>query len=93
MQHKFILVNRFFAQDTMKKEKEERRTVYEDFSNHEATRTCMALGFLLVGMYFIPFLFMGSLKDYLCLPWFGPVVCQASCPYQSCECRLPSIES
>lgn len=37
MQHKFILMNRFFAQDTIKKEKEERRTVYEDFSNHEAT--------------------------------------------------------
>lgn len=27
----------FFAQDTIKKEKEEGRTVYEDFSNHEAT--------------------------------------------------------
>lgn len=42
------------------------------------------------GMYIMPFLFMGLLKDYLLLPWFGLVVCQSSCPFQRCECRLPS---
>lgn len=41
-------------------------------------------------MYFMPFLFMGILKNDLCFPWLGPVVCQSSCPFQRCECRLPS---
>lgn len=41
-------------------------------------------------MRFMPFLFMGFLKDYLCLPWFGPAACQSSCPFQRRECRLPA---
>lgn len=55
-----------------------------------ATGTCLALDFFMVGMYFMPFPFMGPLKDYLCFPWFGPVVCQSSCPFLRRECRLPS---
>lgn len=32
---------------------------------------------------------MGPREDYLCFPWFGPMVCQSSCPFHSYDCRLP----
>ena len=53
-------------------------------------RRCVAFDSFRVGMYFMPFLFMGPLKDYLCLPRFGLELCRRSCPFQRCECRLPS---
>lgn len=44
----------------------------------------------LIPGWFVPFHFMSPLRDYLCLTRFGPVVCRSSCPFQGCECRLPS---